>query len=651
MCGIAGFLGGPWVRQPDETARILKRMGDALVLRGPDGEGFWHDPEQGIALAHRRLAVVDLSPAGAQPMASSSVRYVISFNGEIYNHPQLRSRLGVDWRGTSDTEVLLAGFDAWGIRPTLEASVGMFAFAVWDRQDKSLTLARDRLGEKPLYYGWQGHPGSQRTFLFGSDLSALKAHPAFDATICRDALRSYMRYNNVGGAKSIYAGVSKLPAGSLLTVSLGKPAAEPLKFWSGAQVAQAGVQHRFASGPVAAADALEKLLKEAIAQQLVADVPVGVFLSGGVDSSAVAALAQTQSAAPIRTFSIGFQVDAFNEAHHALAVARHLGTEHTEIYVTDRDALDLVPALSGIYAEPFADASQIPTFLLSKLTRAHVTVALSGDGGDELFCGYNRYQNTDRLWRHLSKMPVAFRRRVAHLLLGVSAERWDDVARRWHARFPSTMGWRQFGDKMHKGGRVLASASADELYIGLLSHWTDPGELVIGGTEPALEAGMHPEIAGLAPVERMMALDMLGYMCDDVLVKVDRAAMAASLECRTPFLDHRVVEFAWSLPMDFKLRNSQTKWILRNVLHRHVPKALVERPKSGFAVPLDGWLRGALKDWAEDLLSEKRLQRQGFLNPAPIRKKWAEHLSGKHNWQSQLWNVLMFQAWLGDAHG
>ena len=652
MCGIAGYFGGPWAVQPDETLQLLRRMGDAIAHRGPDGDGYWHDPARRIAFAHRRLAIVDLSPSGHQPMLSASGRYVISYNGEIYNHRRLRDRLSVDWRGTSDTETLLAGFDVWGISATVEAAIGMFAFAVWDRVDGALTLARDRLGEKPLYYGWQGAvaPGSEPTFLFASELSALKVHPAFAAEVSRDALRSFMRHNNVGGAASIYTGISKLPPGCLMTLSARDPRPRPVRYWSGSQVAQRGVRDPFTGGPAEATDALETLLSDAVGQQMVADVPLGAFLSGGIDSSVVAALMQAQSPRPIRTFSIGFREDAFNEAHYAQAVARHLGTEHTEMYVTAQDALDLIPQLPSIYAEPFADSSQIATFLLSKLTRTHVTVALSGDGGDELFCGYNRYQITDKLWRRLSRVPPAMRRGLASLLLRIPPSSWDSAANGLRHAFPAAGAWVRVGEKVHKGARVLASANARELYLGMVSHWADPGEIVIGGTEPApLPADTVAELDGLSDVEQMMALDMLGYMNDDILTKVDRAAMAVSLEARVPLLDHRVVEFAWRLPMAYKLREGQTKWVLRQVLYRHVPTALIERPKSGFAVPIGAWLRGPLRAWAEELLDESRLRREGFLEPRPIRRKWAEHLSGNHDWESQLWNVLMFQAWLERA--
>lgn len=651
MCGFAGFFGGQW--PADGAQARLKAMTDLIANRGPDSEGQWLDADAGIALGHRRLAILELSPAGAQPMASAGGRYVIAFNGEIYNHLDLRVELdkggrGPVWRGHSDTETLLAGFEAWGIKGTVERTVGMFAFGVWDRQARTLTLARDRLGEKPLYYGWQGS-GRSAVFLFGSELKALRAHAAFGAQINRDALCLYMRHNNVGGAHSIYQGVHKLLPGSLLTVSQRAPEPVLQTYWSGAGVAERGLAQPFVGSATEAVDALEALLKDAVRQQMMADVPLGAFLSGGVDSSTVVALMQAQSSRPVKTFSMGFHEAAYNEAEHAKAVALHLGTEHTELYVTPEQALAVIPRLPTLYDEPFADSSQIPTFLVSQLARQHVTVSLSGDAGDELFCGYNRYQLTASLWQKLSPVPLPLRRALAWGLTRLSPQSLNRLA----AYMPAAQRWANVGEKLHKGAGVMAAGSAAELYRGMVSQWTDPANIVLGGAEPAtLLTGLQPALAGLNDVERMMALDMLTYLPDDILTKVDRAAMGVSLETRVPFLDHRVVEFAWRLPMQYKLRyenNSYiTKWALRQVLYRHVPQALIDRPKMGFGVPIDSWLRGPLRDWAEDLLSESRLKREGYFNPAPIRQKWAEHLSGQRNWQHQLWCVLMFQAWLAE---
>lgn len=651
MCGFTGFFGGQW--PADGAQARLKGMTDLIANRGPDSEGHWLDADAGIALGHRRLAILELSAAGAQPMASAAGRYVIAFNGEIYNHLDLRVELDKGghvptWRGHSDTETLLAGFEAWGIQGTVERAVGMFAFAVWDRQARTLTLARDRLGEKPLYYGWQGS-GRSAVFLFGSELKALRAHPAFCAQINRDALCLYMRHNNVGGAYSIYQGIHKLLPGNLLTVSQQAPEPTLQTYWSGAGVAERGLAQPFVGSAAEAVDALESLLKDAVRQQMMADVPLGAFLSGGVDSSTVVALMQAQSSRSVKTFSMGFHEAGYNEAEHAKAVALHLGTEHTELYVTPEQALAVIPRLPTLYDEPFSDSSQIPTFLVSQLARQHVTVSLSGDAGDELFCGYNRYQLTASLWQKLSAVPLPLRRAMAWALTRLSPQSVNGLA----AYMPGAQRWANVGEKLHKGAGVLAAGSAAELYRGMVSQWTDPANVVLGGAEPAtLLTGLQPALEGLNDVERMMALDMLTYLTDDILTKVDRAAMGVSLETRVPFLDHRVVEFAWRLPMQYKLRyenNSYTtKWALRQVLFRHVPRALIERPKMGFGVPIDSWLRGPLKDWAEDLLSESRLRREGYFNPAPIRQKWAEHLSGQRNWQHQLWSVLMFQAWLAE---
>lgn len=651
MCGFVGFMGG--ITSYEKAANAtLKCMADTIKYRGPDDEGYWHDADNRISLGHRRLAIVDLSPAGHQPMISRSGRYVIAFNGEIYNHLDLRAELlAVNtvpaWRGHSDTETLLAGFDAWGVEDAVKKCIGMFAFAVWDKHYKVLTLSRDRLGEKPLYYGWQGD-GEGSAFLFGSELKALKAHPAFAADIDRDALCLLMRHNYIPAPYSIYNGIAKLEAGCLLTVSLAQPAPQVVRYWSAAAVAVAGCVAPFEGTPEQAVDALEVLLKSAVQQQMMADVPLGAFLSGGVDSSTIVALMQAQSDRPVKTFTIGFNEAGYNEAVHAKAVAKHLGTEHTELYVTPQQAMDVIPRLSTLYCEPFSDSSQIPTFLVSQLARQQVTVSLSGDAGDELFCGYNRYLMANRLWQKLSVMPTGSRRLAARGLTALSPSRWNALLGPLQGLLPISLRQANLGDKLHKAAEVLVSSSVDALYLGLVSHWDDPASVVIGGKEPpTLITGNAPQLSGLDDIQRMMALDALTYLPDDILVKVDRAGMGVSLEGRVPFLDHRVVEFAWSLPQSMKLRDGVSKWALRQVLYRHVPRGLIERPKMGFGVPIGDWLRGPLKDWAEDLLNESRLQREGFFYPAPIRKKWSEHLSGSRNWQYHLWNVLMFQAWLG----
>jgi asparagine synthase (glutamine-hydrolysing) len=602
----------------------------------------------GIGLAHRRLSVVDLSSAGAQPMISGSGRYVVAFNGEIYNHAGLRKTLTLSgvastWRGHSDTETLLAGLEEWGFEETLQRSTGMFAFAVWDRELRMLTLARDRIGEKPLYYGWQGH-GRQAAFLFGSELIALRRHPSFRAEINRDSLALYMRHNCIGGTHSIYSGIQKLPPGHWLTVSAAAPEPKLHEWWSGAAVAEQGLAQPFTGTPEMAVDALEALLHDAVGQQMVADVPLGAFLSGGIDSSTVVALMQSQSHRPIRTFSIGFREEGYNEAQHAKAVAKHLGTDHTELYVTPEQALTVIPKLPSLYSEPFADSSQIPTFLVSQLARRHVTVSLSGDAGDELFCGYTRYQVTAGMWDKVSHLPCSLRRLTAGVITAVPPRAWDKLG--------SMFSMSRLGDKVHKAAALLGSRSVGDLYQGMVSHWADPTSVVLDASEPpTVLRGAAPDLSGLCDVERMMALDLLSYLPDDILVKVDRAAMGVSLETRIPMLDHRVVEFAWSLPMAYKLRDGLAKWPLRQVLYRYVPPELVERPKTGFGVPIDHWLRGPLREWAETLLAEPRLRNEGFFDPAPIRQKWVEHLSGRRNWHHHLWGVLMFEAWLEASRG
>ena len=642
MCGFAGFICVSNALSRNEWPVSLQRMGDTIRHRGPDDSGVWYDSDAGIGLSHRRLSVVDLSAAGHQPMHAISGRYVIIFNGEVYNHLELRRELEVagsffSWRGHSDTETLLAGFDTWGIEETVKKSIGMFAFALWDKYDRTLTLCRDRMGEKPLYYGWQGD-----TFLFGSELKALRTHPAFKAEIDRGTVCLLLRHSYIPAPYSIYKGIAKLRPGCLLTVSLRRREPDVVTYWSVAQVTTSGIANVFTGSAIQAIEELETLLKNAVRQQMMADVPLGAFLSGGVDSSIVVALMQAQSTRPVKTFTIGFEEEGYNEAVHAKAVAQHLGTEHTELYVTPEQAMAVIPRLPTLYDEPFSDSSQIPTFLVSQLVRRHVTVSLSGDAGDELFCGYERYQSIAGLWRKLSVLPIPLRKFIAQGLASVSPQAWNRLA----AVLPRLHG-ANIGHKLHKGANMLMSGSVDAFYCGLMSHWYNPESVVIGGYEPAtVLTSDAPDLLGLDPIQRMMAMDMLTYLPDDILVKVDRAAMGVSLESRVPLLDHRVVEFAWRLPQSMKLRDGQTKWALRQVLYRHVPKELIERPKMGFGVPIDSWLRGHLRDWAESLLDEGRLQRDGYFHPALIRQKWAEHLSGQYDQSAYLWDVLMFQAWL-----
>lgn len=642
MCGIAGWLG----TAPE--AEILTRMGQSLAHRGPDDSGSWIDPTAPVALLHRRLAIVDLSPAGHQPMTSACGRYVLSFNGEIYNHLDLRRELETsgaapDWRGHSDTETLLAALAAWGVEPALKWCVGMFAFALWDRRQRRLTLARDRIGEKPLYYGWQG-----KTFLFGSELKALAAHPAFRAEINRDVLTLYLRYNYVPAPYSIYRGIFKLPPGAHLTIAvddLPGAQARPAYYWraldAASQPARADLDDETARLE------LDAELRRAIRHQMVADVPLGAFLSGGIDSSLVVALMQTMSSRPVKTFTIGFHEPAYNEAEHAHAVSAHLGCEHTELYVTPDQAMSVIPRLPELYDEPFADSSQIPTFLVAQLARQHVTVSLSGDGGDELFGGYNRYVWASRIWRRLGSTPQALRAGAAGALSSLSPAAWNRAFDAVEAVLPRRLRYANPGDKMHKMAELLTARSPEEVYLSLVSQWKQPTSLVPGAAEPTTVLTDRQRSTPHASFEaRMMYLDQMSYLPDDILAKVDRAAMGVSLETRVPLLDHRLVEFAWQLPLHMKIRDGQGKWLLRQVLHQYLPQQLVERPKMGFGVPIDAWLRGPLREWGESLLSEQRLAQEGYLSPAPIREKWREHLSGRRNWAYHIWTILMFQSWL-----
>ncbi len=575
-------------------------------------------------------------------MISHSGRYVLVFNGEIYNHLDLRSLIekaygNVDWAGHSDTETILAGFELWGVAPTLARCVGMFSFALWDKEEKSITLARDRLGEKPLYYGWQGN-----VFLFGSELKGLVAYPEFNSNIDRDALCLYLRHNYIPAPFSIYQGIKKLSPGCIIVIGQQNHEIKEVSYWSAAEIMARGYENNFSGNGIEAVNELDRLCRDSIRGQMMSDVPLGAFLSGGVDSSAVVALMQSLSSRPIKTFTIGFLDDGFNEANYAKAVAKHLGTDHTELYVTSQDAMNVIPQLPLIYDEPFSDSSQIPSYIVSKLARSKVTVSLSGDAGDELFCGYRRYNTASKIWNSISCVPVSLRSWVSKAILGFSPNTIDQFVKTigGSQRFPNA------GDKAHKGAGVLASRSSAELYKGLVSHFHDPQNIVLGSREPSTQLSVLPQIlTKLDDISMMMALDLVTYLPDDILAKVDRAAMAVSLETRVPFLDHRIVEFAWSLPLNIKQKNGVGKWPLREMLYRYVPQSLIERPKMGFGIPLHGWLRGPLKEWASDLLNPIILQEQGIFDPKPIDLMWKEHLSGHKNWSYHLWDILMFQSW------
>ena len=658
MCGFAGILDPGRGRDAAALERLASAMAAALAHRGPDDAGTWVDAEAGVALGHRRLAVIDLSPEGRQPMVSASGRYVVAYNGEIYSFREIRRELeragsAPQWRGHSDTEVLLAAVEAWGLEDALRRCVGMYAFALWDRRERALWLVRDRMGEKPLYYGWVGG-----VLAFASELKALRRVPGWTGTVDRGALTLYFRHNYVPAPWSIHAGVRKLPPGRVVRFDAkAAPGSwpEPRPYWSLLDAVRAGLADPLPEDPEVCAEAVEAALRRSLSGQMVADVPLGAFLSGGIDSSTVVALMQDMGDRPVRTFTIGFREAAYNEAEDAERVARHLGTEHTELYVTPREAMEVIPRLPEIWDEPFADASQVPTFLVSRLARTHVTVALSGDGGDELFCGYDRYVLALRFWQRLRRMPLPLGQALAALVRLLPPEVWDRVYGAVSPLLPARLRTRRFGHKLHKLGELLRHEDLAGIHLLLVSHWLEPERLVIGGREPlTILSGGGMGCGPASYVERAMCLDAVTYLPDDILVKVDRAAMAVSLETRAPFLDHRVVETAWRVPVSLKLRDGRGKWLLRRILHRYVPPALVERPKMGFSVPIEDWLRGPLRDWAEALLDEERLRREGYLDPAPVQRIWREHLAGRGSWQYWLWDVLMFQAWLeagGDRAG
>lgn len=642
MCGLTGFwrqAGGATVVLHD----IVEKMTDTLVHRGPDDYGIFLDENHGLAIGFRRLSIIDTSPAGHQPMVSADGRYVIAFNGEIYNYRELRSELPRDrqqFRSHSDTEVILAGFVLWGIEATLKRLVGMFAVAVWDQQEHVLFLARDRLGIKPLYYSQ-----SKGSFLFGSELKALFSHPDFEAQIDHQSVAAFLRFGYVPTPYCIYSRTRKLRPGHYLRIQEDLEPQE-ICYWSAQLIVEQGLADPMVCSETEMIDSVHSLLLDSVAHHMIADVPLGAFLSGGIDSSTVVALMQAQSERPVRTFSIGFHQPEYDEAPYASAIAAHLKTEHTELYVSPEEARAVIPLLPELYDEPFADASQIPTYLVSRLARQHVTVSLSGDGGDELFGGYTRYLLAQQIWRNISLFSIPARSRISASLQRVPPQTWDAFYQRIEPVVPGRYRQRLFGDKIHKLAGVLSSPDQDTLYRQLISLWKT--SLVIPQHEPELSIPAYdPQLLTLIPnyLERMMFLDLVTYLPDCILTKVDRASMGAKLEARVPLLDHRLVEMAWRLPLKYKFRNGSGKWLLRKILYRYVPPALVERSKMGFGVPIGQWLKGPLREWAEELLAVNRLRREGLLRPEPIRQAWAEHLAGHRDHQYRLWAVLMFQAW------
>lgn len=639
MCGFAGvFLNKP-VWDSDVFQSTLNKMTKVLNHRGPDSSNIWFDQTKGIGLGHCRLAIRDLSPSGAQPMISSCKRYVIVYNGEIYSHAEIASELAGNGRivkGGSDTEVVLEACAQWGVENAVKKFIGMFAFALYDRRDHVLYQVRDRLGIKPLYWG-----KIDKKLVFGSELKALRQMPGWQARIDRGSVSSFMRHNYIPSPYSIYEDVRKLEPGTILKIT-GDGNVTEKRYWDLVSIAAENISNRTNVDENQMLCELDELLSDAVRRRMVSDVSLGTLLSGGIDSSLVTALLTEQCDKQVQTFTIGFNDEDFNEAKYAKLIADHLNTKHTELYAEPEQAVELITKIPIFYDEPFADSSQLPTLLLSELTRSHVTVVLSGDGGDELFAGYNRYTDGLKMWNQATIAPYYIRKQLARLLLSSSASMWDNVTR----YLPSSLRRPQMGMKIHKYANAILTSDPDSMYMRMISHWDPPDEIVLGAKEhkgllwdPAMKSNF-PDF-----LDRMQLLDTLTYLPDDILTKVDRASMSVSLEARVPLLDHRLVEFSWRLPINMKIRNGQGKWALRQLLYKRVPRHLIERPKMGFGVPFDQWIRGPLRDWAESLLNKDRLDDQGLLKSAPIIDKWERHLNGE-NWGYPLWNVLMLQAWL-----
>ena len=647
MCGITGF----YSKTSSNFNNIILKMNSAIIHRGPDSNNVWQDKNSGIIFGHQRLSILDLSTAGNQPMVSNSGRYIITYNGEIYNHLEIRKELNkinlnIKWKSNNDTETLLEALEFWGIEKTLKKIVGMFAFGLWDKKNRSLILVRDRIGEKPLYFGWQGK-GDSKVFLFGSELKALKVHPEFSREINRDAIALQLRHNYIPDPYSIYKDIYKLLPGHYLELTEDNLKKNflptPKIYWSLTKSAIYGNSNQLTQSDENIQSELENRLKLSVKQRMISDVPLGAFLSGGIDSSTIVALMQSQSSHPIKTFTIGFNEDDYNEAQHAKKIAKHLGTDHTELYISSKTTMEVIPKLSTIYDEPFSNNSQIPSFLLSQLAKKDVKVALSGDGGDELFCGYNRYMSTNNWSKKFNSVPISLRKILAYAVKLISQKNWNKLFK----LLPGLNQHINYGHKIHKGAKALEANTLSDLYYILISHWQNPTEVVTNSKESqTFLSEFKPELLNFNNHQKMMMLDLITYLPNSILVKVDRASMASSLEARVPFLDHELIEYSWKIPHSLKFRNGKGKWILRQILNNYVPKNLTERPKMGFGIPLGSWLRGPLRDWAENLLNEKRLTQEGYFNAKLIRNKWHEHLSNKYNWQHDLWNVLMFQAWI-----
>ena len=649
MCGINGF----YSKSLSTFHNVIVKMNSAISYRGPDSNGTWTDKSSGIVLGHQRLSIIDLSVSGNQPMRSSSGRFILTYNGEVYNHLEIRKELeknnfNIKWRGFSDTETLLEAIDFWGIEKSLQKIDGMFAFGLWDQKNRCLILARDRIGEKPLYFGWQGKT-INKVFLFGSELKSLKVHPQFEGVINRNAVALQLRHNCIPAPYSIYNDIYKLLPGHYLQLNeydlKNNLLPSPKKYWSLTDCAIHGNNNQLTLGKEEIQKDLETHLINSVKKQMISDVPLGAFLSGGIDSSTVVALMQSQSFQPVNTFTIGFAENEYNESQYAKKIAKHLGTNHSELYVSSKTAMEVIPKLPTIYDEPFSDSSQIPTFLVSQFAKQNIKVALSGDGGDELFCGYTRHAISKNFLNISRLIPLTFRKIISNGIKSVSPQSWNRLSK----FLPGLNNYSKFGDKIHKGADILNARTLFDIYYILCSHWQNPTKTVINSEEPGtFLTDLRPKLKGLNSQQQMMVLDFITYLPNDILVKVDRAAMSSSLETRIPFLDHKLIEYVWKIPHSLKFRNGNGKWILKKILNKYVPKNLTERPKMGFEIPIGSWLRGPLRDWAENLLNKKRLQQEKYFNPELIRDKWEEHLSGKKNWQYDLWDILMFQAWIDE---
>ena len=645
MCGIAGVLYSEPKLAKDDFVSLVKTMGDSLIHRGPDDSGEWINAEAGVGLAHRRLSIIDLSPAGHQPMMSASNRYVIVFNGEIYNYKEIRAHLernGVSFQGHSDTETLLESIAYAGLEKTLAEINGMFAFALWDKEERSLTLARDRIGKKPLYYGW-----CNGVFLFGSELKALKKHPEFDDEIDRAALGQFIQYSWLNGPASIYKNFCKLIPGSYLKIKRSdcNQALEPNIYWSVLESAQKAQSNMYSGSFGEAADQLETLLLESVDKRMIADVELGALLSGGIDSSLIVSMMQAQSARKVKTFSIGFHEETHNEADHAKKIATHLSTDHSELYVSPQECMDVIPKLPEIYDEPFADVSQIPTYLVSKLANEKVKVVLSGDGGDELFAGYTRYFRCMEHWRKHEKLPLSVRPAIGKSMDAAAKSLWYLLGHMQTQQ--GVKGWRRLGSKLDKRARRIGAKSSLELFVRMMTRYQDIRELVYQSeSSQTMLTNVSRWPNHSDQILNMMLIDSVCYLPDDILVKVDRASMATSLEARCPLLDKDIAEFAWRLPYAMKVDQFGGKKILKDVLNRYVPNELTDRKKMGFGVPIGKWMRGPLRDWAETLINSDKIKQQGFLDHKTVQRLWLQHQSGWRNHNDILWSILMFQSWL-----